>query len=200
AAVRRAGRGGKGAWGGHRWSPSPPVPGSRRGSARGPAPLAGGAGACPRRHCLSLPARSAWTGGDRAVLVGAEGEDRAVRGGSRAAPHAGHSPNTSIAVWQNAFRSSGLRLVTSLFGPASQVTTSSFTQVAPALRRSVRRLGQDVMVRPRTTSASISVHGAWQIAATGLPSWKNALANSTAFGSMRRKSGLATPPGSTSAS
>src|SRR5690606_13973136 len=121
--------------------------------------------------------RCAWTGGDRAVPVGAEGEDRAVRGGSRAAPHKGHSPNTSIAVWQNAFRSSGLRLVTSLFGPASQVTTSSSTQVAPALRRSVRRLGQDVSVRPRTTSASISVHGAWQMAATGLPSWKNALAN-----------------------
>ena len=34
---------------------------------------------------------------------------------------------------------------------------------------SVRRLGQLVSRLPRTTSASTSVHGAWQIAAIGLP-------------------------------
>jgi hypothetical protein len=37
--------------------------------------------------------------------------------------------------------------------------------LAPALTRSVRRLGHDVIIRPRTTSASIIVHGAWQMAA-----------------------------------
>jgi len=35
--------------------------------------------------------------------------------------------------------------------------------------RAVRKLGHDVSVRPRTTSAPIRVHGAWQMAATGLP-------------------------------
>ncbi|SDS78519.1 hypothetical protein SAMN04515669_1918 [Jiangella sp. DSM 45060] len=106
------------------------------------------------------------------------------------------SANSSSIFAQNAGRSSGLRLVTR---PLS-VTTSSSTQVAPALRRSVRRLGQDVSVRPRTTSASTSVHGAWQIAATGLPAAKNALTNATASGDVRSWSGLATPPGSSSAS
>ena len=49
------------------------------------------------------------------------------------------------------------------------MTTSSSTTSAPALRRSVRTLGQDVILRPRTTSASTSVHGPWQMTATGLP-------------------------------
>ena len=35
-------------------------------------------------------------------------------------------------------------------------------------------LSYDVSVRPRTTPASIIVHGPWQIAATGLPSSKKA--------------------------
>jgi hypothetical protein len=47
--------------------------------------------------------------------------------------------------------------------------TSRSTHLAPALRRSVRSVGQDVTVRPSTTPASMSVHGAWQIAATGFP-------------------------------
>jgi hypothetical protein len=60
--------------------------------------------------------------------------------------------------------------------------------------------GHEVSVRPRTTSASTSVHGPWQIAATGLPCSKNARANAMASSSERRKSGFATPPGRTSAS
>ena len=43
------------------------------------------------------------------------------------------------------------------------------TQLPPALRMSVLRLGQEVRVRPRTRSASTSSHGAWQITAAGLP-------------------------------
>ncbi len=91
--------------------------------------------------------------------------------------------------------SSGLRLVMRL----SSTTTSRSSQVAPALRRSVCRLGQDVTWRSRTTSASMRVHGAWQIAATGLPDWTNWRTNATASSSVRRLSGFATPPGSTSA-
>ena len=54
--------------------------------------------------------------------------------------------------------------------------------------------------RPATTSASISVQGPWQMAATGLPSSKNARTNSMALRSSRSLSGFITPPGSTSAS
>ena len=43
-------------------------------------------------------------------------------------------------------------------------------------------------------------HGPWQITATGLPAWKNARTNPTARGSVRIRSGFATPPGITSAS
>src|SRR5438045_8968387 len=70
------------------------------------------------------------------------------------------SANSSISFLLNAGMSSGLRLVTR---PWSTCTSSS-TQLAPALRRSVRTDGNDVSVRSRTTPASISVHGAWQIA------------------------------------
>ena len=48
----------------------------------------------------------------------------------------------------------------------SQTTTSSSTHLAPAFLRSVCRLGHEVSVRPRTTPASMSIHGAWQMAAT----------------------------------
>ena len=65
---------------------------------------------------------------------------------------------------------------------------------------SVFTLGQLVNVRPRTTSASTSVHGPWQITATGLPASKNDLAKATASGSVRSWSGFATPPGRTSPS
>ena len=41
--------------------------------------------------------------------------------------------------------------------------------MGPAFTRSVRTDGDDVTFRPRTTSASISNCGPWQIAATGLP-------------------------------
>ena len=78
-------------------------------------------------------------------------------------------------------------------------TTSSSTQFAPALRRSVCSDGHDVIRRPRTTSASISTQGAWQMAATGLPASKNAFTNATASASARTKSPLMTPPGRTSA-
>ncbi|SKW24877.1 Uncharacterised protein [Mycobacteroides abscessus subsp. abscessus] len=39
------------------------------------------------------------------------------------------------------------------------MTTSSSSTEAPALRRSVRMLGNDVTVRPASTRASTSVHG-----------------------------------------
>ena len=65
----------------------------------------------------------------------------------------------------NAGMSPGLRLVIRL----PSATTLSSTQVPPALRMSVCRLGQEVSVRPSRTPASIRVHGAWQMAATGLP-------------------------------
>ena len=92
-------------------------------------------------------------------------------------------------------RSPGLRLVTSV----PSTTTSSSTQVPPALRMSVCRLGNEVSVRPRTTSASTSVHGAWQIAATGRPLPVNSRTKATASASIRSASGLATPPGRTRA-
>ena len=69
----------------------------------------------------------------------------------------------------------------------------------PALRRSVCSDGHDVMRRPLTTSASTSTHGAWQMAATGLPASKNAFTKATASASARTKSPLMTPPGRTSA-
>src|SRR4051812_20663395 len=92
--------------------------------------------------------------------------------------------------------SSGLRLVTR----PSSTWTSSSTQVPPALRMSVCNEGHEVIVRPLSTSASTSVHGAWQIAATGLPASKNERTNATASSSIRSRSGLPTPPGSWSAS
>src|SRR5215208_6146127 len=116
----------------------------------------------------------------------------ALRACSACAPS--HSSSTALA--QNASRSSGLREVTRPWS----TTTSSSTQRAPALRRSVWRDGHEVSVRPLTTSASISVHGAWQIAATGLACSKKPRTNATASSSIRRKSGFATPPGSTSPS
>jgi hypothetical protein len=106
------------------------------------------------------------------------------------------SANSSNIFAQNARRSSGLRLDTS---PRS-VWTSSSTHVPPALVMSVRRLGHEVSVLPRRTPASMSVHGPWQITATGLPDSKNARTKSTTRASVRSRSGFATPPGSTSAS
>ncbi len=79
------------------------------------------------------------------------------------------------SVVQKAGRSSGLRLDTKVFGPREHSTTSSSTQLAPALTRSVLTLGHEVSVLPRTTSASMSVHGPWQITATGLPCVEEAL-------------------------
>ena len=96
----------------------------------------------------------------------------------------------------NAGMSSGLREVTR---PES-TTTSSSTQSPPALRISVCRLGKEVTLRPSTTSASISIQGAWQIAPIGLPAAKNSRRNRTVSSSVRRLSGLATPPGSTTPS
>ena len=49
------------------------------------------------------------------------------------------------------------------------MTTSWSTHSAPALRRSVCSEGQEVIRRPFTPPASISVQGPWQIAAIGLP-------------------------------
>src|SRR5215217_132645 len=106
------------------------------------------------------------------------------------------SANSSTILALKAGRSSGLRLVTR---PRS-VWTSSSTQAPPAFSMSVRMLGHEVRVRPLTTSASTRVQGPWQMAATGLPDSKNDRTKSTASASLRRKSGLATPPGRTSPS
>src|SRR5207237_6003642 len=92
--------------------------------------------------------------------------------------------------------SSGFRLVTR---PPS-ITTSRSTHVAPAFFRSVFKDGHDVTVRPRTISASISVHGPWPIAAIGFRWSKIARTKRTAASFMRSRSGLATPPGNRSAS
>src|SRR5690606_39394724 len=107
--------------------------------------------------------RSAGAGGGlRACLRGPPGgrAPQAVQGGGPQAAACVSRANTSRNVSENALRSSGLRLVTSLAGAWSQTFTCSSIQVAPALRRSVCRLGQLVSTRPRTTSASIRVQGA----------------------------------------
>ena len=75
------------------------------------------------------------------------------------------SANSSIIFLLKAGMSSGLRDVTR---PLS-TTTSWSPHSAPALRRSVASDGHDVTRRPFTAPASISVHGAWQIAAMGFP-------------------------------
>src|SRR3546814_61685 len=103
------------------------------------------------------------------------------------------SANSSIILRQNAGRSSGRRDVTRPWS----VTTVSSTQLAPALLRSALSEGHEVMRRPLTPSASISVQGPWQIAAIGLPDRAKARTNAIAFGSRRRASGLITPPGRT---
>ena len=104
-----------------------------------------------------------------------------------------NTANSSTSLALKASRSSGLRLLTR---PWSTWTSSS-THSAPALRRSVCRLGHEVSVRPSTTSALIRVHGAWQIAPTGLPASKKARTNLPRFGGdqlnlrTRRFNGLA---------
>ena len=92
--------------------------------------------------------------------------------------------------------SSGLRLVTRL----PSATTSWSTQFAPAFLRSVWSDGHEVIFRPRTAPASISVQGPWQIAAIGLPASTKRFTKRTASGLIRSLSGFITPPGSSSAS
>src|SRR5438876_4329555 len=106
------------------------------------------------------------------------------------------SANSSIIFRLNAGLSSGLRLVTS----PSSVTTSRLTHSPPAFRISVRDEGHEVRVLPATTTASTSIHGAWQIAATGFPASKKLRTNCTALSFCRRRSGFITPPGSSRAS
>src|SRR5207248_9431063 len=60
---------------------------------------------------------------------------------------------------------------------------------APALRRSVCRLGQEVIFRPLTTPASISVHGPWQMTPIGLPAAAKSRMKPTTFSSVRSWSG-----------
>src|SRR5699024_4631126 len=86
----------------------------------------------------------------------------------------------------NASRSPGLREVMRL----PSTTTSASVQSAPALMRSVFVEMKDVSFRPFARPASARIHGAWQIAATGLSAEKNALTSSTAFSSTRRASAL----------
>src|SRR3954470_8107590 len=114
----------------------------------------------------------------------------------RACSSCSPSQNSSTILAQNAGRSSGLREDTRPWS----TTTSSSTQLPPALRMSVCSDGHEVIVRPCSTSASTSVHGPWQMTPTGLAASKKPRAKATASSSMRRKSGFATPPGSTRAS
>jgi hypothetical protein len=79
-------------------------------------------------------------------------------------------------------------------------TTSSSTQVPPALMMSVLNDGNEVSVAPLTMPASTSTHGPWQIDAIGFLALANPAVNETALGSARRKSPLATPPGMSSPS
>src|ERR1700730_2908487 len=65
---------------------------------------------------------------------------------------------------QKAGKSSGLRLVARPWS----TTTSRSIHSGPAFFRSVFSDGHEVTCLPRTASASISVHGSWQIAAIGL--------------------------------
>src|SRR4051794_19233566 len=74
------------------------------------------------------------------------------------------SANSSIILRLNAGMSSGLRDVTR---PRSTMTSWS-DHVAPAFARSVFSDGHDVIRRPLTAPASMSVHGPWQMAAIGL--------------------------------
>src|SRR5436309_490982 len=91
------------------------------------------------------------------------------------------SANSSMIFALNAGRSSGLRLETRPWS----TTTSSSTHSAPAFRRSVCKLGQEVIFRPLTTPASISVHGPWQMTPIGFPLCANCWMNATTFSSTR---------------
>ena len=106
------------------------------------------------------------------------------------------SPSSVSRAFEKAGMSSGLRLAMRL----PSTTTSSSTHSPPPLRMSVCRLGQLARRLPFTRSASTRVQGAWQMAATGLPESTKSRMNATASSSMRRASGLATPPGRTRAS
>src|SRR5215211_1728800 len=101
------------------------------------------------------------------------------------------SANSSTTLAQNAATSSGLRLVTSPWS----TTTSSSTQLPPALRMSVLRVGYEVRVRPFTTSASTSIHGPWQITPTGLAWLKKECTKLTASSLPRSLSAPTVPPG-----
>ena len=83
-------------------------------------------------------------------------------------------------------------------GPGRADLYLGVTRFPPALRMSVCRLGHDMSVRPRTRSASTGVHGPWQITAAGLPAPNIDRVKSTAAGTVRSWSGLATPPSRTS--
>jgi len=55
--------------------------------------------------------------------------------------------------------------------------------------------GHEVILRPRTTSASTSDHGPWQITPTGLPLRTKSRTKPIASSSPRSLSGLIVPPG-----
>src|SRR5699024_7282678 len=99
-----------------------------------------------------------------------------------------------------ASRSSGVREVMRRKPAESSTTTSSSAQRPPALTRSVRMVGTEVSSRPSARPVSTSSQGAWQIAATGLPSAAKARARNCAVSSPRGASALRGPPGSTRAS
>src|SRR5690625_7413144 len=92
-----------------------------------------------------------------------------------------------------ASRSSGPREVIRGKPLASSTTTSSSDQLPPALTRSVRIVGTEVSFWPSTRPASISVQGAWQIAATGLPAAEKERSRPWTVSSVRRLSPFRVP-------
>ena len=168
----------------------------RRPAGRPPSRCAGGSStAAPRTRARGTPGtrRSRAGSSCRRACRRCRGSrrSRARAPTLRACSSCSPSQNSSTILAQKAGRSSGLREDTRPWS----TTTSSSTQLPPALRMSVCSDGHEVIVRPCSTSASTSVHGPWQITPTGLAASKKPRTKPTASSSMRRKSGFATPPG-----
>ncbi len=104
------------------------------------------------------------------------------------------------SVLQNAGRSSGFRLDTKVFAPARTFDDLVVDPVGAGVDEVGLYAGPGGHGAAAHHVGSISVHGPWQITATGLPASKKPFANATAAVLVRRLSGgLATPPGSTRA-
>src|SRR5579884_2557560 len=115
----------------------------------------------PGRNIGNEKVRSAQMGIRRQPLRPPTRMSEDGRGGlSLGTPPAGAPTRRPCTIWaQNAGRSAGLRLVTSVLGPDWHTRTSSSAHWPPALVMSVRKLGHDVSILPRTTSASTNTQG-----------------------------------------